>query len=347
MNIPIEHLKKIKTISGLKTLISFFEKSAQLNSDTFEYTIREIAKDANISTKSVVVALGELIKIGIVKEIAEDRTQNIPKKYQLDVVNITTIDVVEVTTSSSKDYNNLIEKKEDVVEVTTIENPVVPRWQLATGARKKKVEETDNNIYINNIYNNIFNNIKDYNELDINLLYNKDINSTSIVNANMYLKNEKELGSLANRIFTWVLPMLSANPKQTPQWYSSQKKTLKDLLFKWRTEQVLACIWYWTTIKPPKNGITSVRFFAYKGNIEKALDYFKTEYLANAHEYDQEILEDKVLKAKEALAEQEREKEEAIQQAESMKNITQEEANVVANDILSELLSGIKIDFKR
>jgi hypothetical protein len=142
----------------------------------------------------------------------------------------------------------------------------------------------------------------------------EDINSLSTVNPNAEL-DEKSLGQLARRVCLEVLAKRAKSHMEAHKWFPSQIKMLKELLLSYRTEQVVAAIVYWTTIKPPPNGLTSVKYLTYKSKngstkLMEALDYYKAEYMSKvapvlAKQKVQEEIARKEKARQDALARQE------------------------------------------
>ena len=115
-------------------------------------------------------------------------------------------------------------------------------------------------------------------------------------------------------------------------------KLIKDLLVEWRTDQVLAGIYYWTKVNPPKDGMRSVMWLKFEkkkiSHMMVALDYHKQQFIENQTELEEEVRLEKVevMKAK-AL-------EIAKQKVEQKAKVDE----MSANDFLSDLLGGVKLN---
>lgn len=307
--IKIEYLAKLKTHAALKVLLALVAKS-QTHGSLFEYAVNKIAEDIDISENSVRNGLKELAEIGLAQKISSKKGTG------------SIFELPFLVTSKSEPA-----KSEPPTAVTSKSEPP-EGWSKAVGARKtKKQLEQEIDDKISNIYNYI------------NIIH-KDINSLSVVNTNIYL-TDKELGKLANKLIRDKLTPYATGNKNT-QWFAHQMKLMKDLLVEWRTEQVVAAIEYWTIINPTASGISSLRYLMFKNrkgtsNLMVALDYYKHQYLAQAHEEERQRAEEMILKAQQ---------EEAVKQAESARE--KEKVDNMNNDeFIQSLMSSFgKIDIK-
>jgi hypothetical protein len=145
---------------------------------------------------------------------------------------------------------------------------------------------------------------------------------------------DEELGKLARRVLMeWFLP-LSKVKSQNKWFFPQQMKLIKDLLVKWRTEQVLAGIQYWASVNPPKDGIKSVAWLNFEkkkvSHIMVALDYYKQQYLLTQADVEEEERKAKVEEMKVNALEIVRKKQEEKKRVAEMSD----------NDFLSDLLGG-------
>lgn len=121
----------------------------------------------------------------------------------------------------------------------------------------------------------------------------EDINSLSVVNQNLYVKSDYELGQEASRVLKWWFDCNGLNRDRPGRYFSQQMNCLKDLLVKYRTEQVVAAVKYYTLVNPPNKGMHSIVFLKYKRNVMKALDYYKGLYLEQQKERKMELAGEK------------------------------------------------------
>ena len=307
MAIPIEILKKIDTISALKVLLYLHERSHA--NGVIRISMNNIIDDSGIARNSVKRGLQELLDKNIIEQIATGKG-NHPNTYKVSKVDSPKVDPVE-------------EKKE-----------VISGYRKAVGTRLEddsspKVDHTDKSNIINNI---IYKDFKEYN------LYYNDINSKALANDNHNL-NDEQLGKLARRVLVeWFLPLAQLKTKQSKTFFPQQMKLIKDLLVEWRTDQVLAGIYYWTKVNPPKDGMRSVMWLKFEkkkiSHMMVALDYHKQQFIENQTELEEEVRLEKVevMKAK-AL-------EIAKQKVEQKAKVDE----MSANDFLSDLLGGVKLN---
>lgn len=162
----------------------------------------------------------------------------------------------------------------------------------------------------------------------------RDINSVSVVNNNIY-KTDKELGKIAAQLLKeHFYPYCAKSPKPK-HWFIQQTNTMKDLLVKYRTEQVMAAVEYWTQVNPPPSGISSMKFIAYenkqRSNVMTALDYYKQEYMKVAHEDERKRAEEKIEEAAFASVLAEKKKNEEKQKVDQTSN----------EEFVSNLLSSL------
>lgn len=309
MAVPIHLLKKVETISALKVLIYLYDKSK--DNGVIRISLNQLTDESQIARNSAKRGLQELIENKVVEQIATGKG-NLPNTYRVSKIDISKVDTSKDDTSATDvlQYKKAVGSKSDEVSVPT-------DGQL------------DNNINI------IYKDFKEYN------LYNKDINSLSIPNENHKL-NDEQLGKLARRVLVeWFLPLAKFKEKKSKFFFPQQMKLIKDLLVKWRTEQVLAGIKYWTEISPPKDGMKSMKWLDYeKKNISHmmiALDYFKQQYINNESEIKKEERQSKVAEMKLKAVEIAKENLEKKLKVESMSD----------NDFVADLLGGIgKINIK-
>jgi hypothetical protein len=208
---------------------------------------------------------------------------------------------------------------------TPVKKPVDDGWMKAAAARKKKERDAE-----------IAQNIKDINFDAVDILKD-DINSLSILNSNIFM-TEAELAKLSNRIVKeYLLRRVDIERSALSRWFVIQNRTGIDLLVKYRTEQVIAGIKYWTEVKP--NGKFGLGFLKYERNMMKALDYYKAIYLSEkVHEVARQKSEELIVEIEaKKQAEQERMTEEK-NKVESMSD----------DDFVKNLLGGFgKINVKR
>jgi hypothetical protein len=307
MSIPIKTLHKIETISALKVLLYLHEKSR--HDGVIRISMNKIVEDSNIPRNSVKRGLQELLDNSIIEQIATGKG-NHPNTYKVSKVDSPT---------------NGAKEKEEVI---------INGYRKAVGTRLEdnsspKVDHTEESNIINNIINKEFN-IKD-------LFYN-DINSVSLVNDNHKL-NDEQLGKLARRVlFEWFIPL--ADLKQQPKnFFPQQMKMLKDLLVEWRTDQVLAGIYYWTKVNPPRDGMRSLMWLKFErkkvSHLMIALDYYKQQFIEKQSELEEEVRLEKVQEMKAKAVEI------AKQKVEQKKKVDQMDDK----DFLSGLLGSFgKID---
>jgi hypothetical protein len=302
--IPIEYLKKIETVSSLKLIVYFYENA---NEDGIvRDSISGLVEKTGLARNSVNRALTDLLDNGVVNKVADGKG-NQPNTYKVSsvkgpmsdgpTINIPTVDTTKV----------------------------VDGWKKATGSKKEPIKEPSKDLKdINNI---LYKDFKEYNFI------NNNINSLSVVNENIYLTDE-ELGKLARRVLMeWFLP-LSKVKSQNKWFFPQQMKLIKDLLVKWRTEQVLAGIQYWASVNPPKDGIKSVAWLNFEkkkvSHIMVALDYYKQQYLFTQADVEEEERKAKVEEMKVNALEIVRKKQEEKKRVAEMSD----------NDFLSDLLGG-------
>lgn len=170
----------------------------------------------------------------------------------------------------------LLKINQPVVEVAVVETAAEGGYMRATGAKKKD----DVAEYIDSI---------DLHELSF---FEEDINSIQVFNVNQ-LMDDKEIGRLARRIVNEIhRPRVNRVIPDRVKWTSLQVMLMKRLLVKYRTEQVIAAIRYWTEIETSPNGLMSLSFLNAKSrkgrqdNIMVALDHYKTEYLSHVAPVD-------------------------------------------------------------
>jgi hypothetical protein len=271
--------------------------------------MNNIIDDSGIARNSVKRGLQELLDNKIIEQIATGKG-NHPNTYKVSKVDSPNIDPIETSPQEVQGYRKAVgtKRKDD---------------------SSPKVDHTETSNIINNIIYKEFNNN--------NLFYN-DINSISLANENHNL-NDEQLGKLARRVLVeWFLPLAQLKTKQSKMFFPQQMKLLKDLLVQWRTDQVLAGIYYWCKVNPPKDGMRSVMWLKFeKKNISHmmiALDYYKQQFLEKQNELEEEVRLEKVevMKAK-AL-------EIAKQKVEQKAKVD----NMSANDFLADLLGGVKLD---
>jgi hypothetical protein len=307
MSIPITTLQKIDTISALKVLLYLHEKSK--SDGVIRISMNNIVDDSGIPRNSVKRGLQELLDNSIIEQIATGKG-NHPNTYKVSKVDSPKVDPIE--------------NKEVVMN----------GYQKAVGTRfeddsSPKVDHTETSNIINNI---IYKDFKDY-----NLFYN-DINSISLPNENHKL-NDEQLGKLARRVLVeWFLPLAQLKTKQSKAFFPQQMKMLKDLLVEWRTDQVLASIYYWTKVNPPKDGMRSLMWLKFEkkkvSHMMIGLDYYKQQFIKKQDEVGEELRLEKVEEMKIKAIEIAKEKMAKKAKVDEMS----------ANDFLSDLLSGVKLD---
>ncbi|HLI46915.1 MAG TPA: hypothetical protein VKU94_06965 [Geobacterales bacterium] len=317
--IPIEILEKIGTYSALKVLIYLYKKSN--NEGIIKISMNTIVNDSDIPRNSVIRGIEELLDKRIIELVAKGKG-NDPNAYRVPKNSTPKID------SPKNSHTSHISSE----------------WKKAVGSRADdncipKIDHTDNYIYnnINNIYNknNINNNNKDFKDYN---LYNKDINSLSVVNNNIYL-SDKELGAIAKKLLDYWYKMVDNGEKRNAGFFANQMRILKDLLVKYRTEQVLAGIEYWTKINPPNKGMMSLVWLKYEkkgvSNMMIALDYYKQEYTKRQGEIEE----------KERLQMVEEIKKNALKLEQKRQEEKQKVDEMTDNDFLDSLLSSLgKLD---
>jgi hypothetical protein len=318
MSIPIKTLQKIETISAFKVLVYLYEKSH--DDGIIRISMNNIADDSGIPRNSVKRGLQELLDKNIVEQIATGHG-NHPSTYKVSKIDIPKIDMPKVDSPTDGPKENYLKQE-------------IQGYRKAVGARIEddcgpKVDHMEKDNIINNI---IYKDFKEYN------LYHNDINSISLPNDNHKL-NDEQLGKLARRVLIeWFLPLAELKTKQKKSFYPQQMKLLKDLLVMWRTDQVLAGIYYWTKVNPPKNGLSSVMWMKLeKKNISHmmiALDYFKQQFIKKQGELEEEVRLEKVEKMKAKAIAIAKEKMEQKAKVDEMS----------ANDFLNDLLGGVKLN---
>lgn len=313
MSIPIDVLEKIESVSALKVLIFFYKKSD--SSGVIKKSLKDIENGSGIARNSTKKGLAELEESKLVVKILEGKGTR-PNTYKV-----------------SKLVGPMIEHNQTLVGSNSDRSKTdLQGWKKSTGARKTRESNEVKDININN--NTI---IKDFK--DINFI-NNDINSLSVVNENLYLTDE-ELGKLARRILVeWFLPLAKLKGQPSKFFFPQQMKILKDLLVKYRTEQVLASIKYWCEVNPPKDGMRSLRWLMFERkdvtHVMVALDYYKQQFVVNGEESQIHIR--KVEEAKAHALEIVNKKNEEREKVKNMSN----------DDFLSSLLGGFgKIEVKK
>jgi hypothetical protein len=231
--------------------------------------MNNIIDDSGIPRNSVKRGLQELLDNNIITQIATGKG-NHPNTYKVSKID------------SPKDG---AKEKEEVV---------INGYKKAVGTRLEddsspKVDHTEEGNIINNIIYKEFNNN--------NLFYN-DINSISLPNDNHKL-NDEQLGKLARRVLVeWFLPLAQLKTSQSRAFFPQQMKLLKDLLVMWRTDQVLAGIYYWCKVNPPKDGMRSVMWLKFEkkkiSHMMIALDYYKHQFIEKQAELEEEVRLEKV-----------------------------------------------------
>lgn len=325
-SVPIQYLSKLKTISALKVLVVFLAMRDKLGKDQFNYSVPSISEDSGMSQNAVRNGIKELVSLNFIQvvELHNDKSN----VYRI-VLTPSKSEVVGGAKSEVDTPAKVESPSKSEVAKTRAE------YRFAVAGRKKKEEKQEEEI--NNNINNI-----DFNNINI---YTEDINSLSVINTNIFM-TDKELGKLARRILNEVYLPLSRNGKQDTRFFAMQMRCLKDLLVDYRTEQVVAAIKYWTEINPTPNGLTSLHFLKYKrknrqgvmvSNVLIALDYYKQQFLANAHEFKKDEIEKKL--ADKAQREQE-EKEAAAKRAEEVAQMKPEE-------FISGMMNRFKLNLKK
>jgi DNA-binding MarR family transcriptional regulator len=323
LSISTEYLNQIKTISSLKVLIAFLAMGEKLGKKEFDCSIPKIAMEYGMSQNSVRSGIKELEELKFIEVV--QRNADKTNAYKILVTTsrneAPSPSNIEAPTSKVEAPPVIIDSQEKREE-----------YMLATAARKKKEQDEAIENEINNI---------DFNNIDI---YTEDINSVTVVNKNIYM-TDKELGKLARRVVNEIYaPTLRTNQDQ--KFFAVQMRHMKDLLVEYRTEQVVAAIKYWTEVSPPPNGLVSLQFLKYKrknrsgvsvSNVMIALDYYKQQFIANAHEYKKDEIEQK--QAERAKKEQEA-KELAAKKAEEVANMTNEE-------FIAGMLGRFKLNIKK
>lgn len=301
--IPIDTLDKLETISALKVLLYLHKKAH--NDGVIRISMNNIIDGSGIARNSVKRGLQELLDNNIIEQIAIGKG-NHPNTYRVSKVDSPKVDPIEVGTQ------------------------VINGYKKAVGTRlsddsSPKVDHTEESNIINNII---------YKEFNLNNLLNKDINSLSLANDNHHL-NDEQLGKLARRVIVeWYLPLAQPNSK-SKSFFPLQMKLAKDLLVMYRTEQVLAGIYYWSKIDPPKDGMKSLMWLKFErrkvSHTLIALDYFKQGFIDKKHEIEEESRLEKVEIMKHKALEIAREKVEKKKQVDEMTD----------NDFLSDLLGSL------
>jgi hypothetical protein len=303
--IPIETLEKLETISALKVLLYLYKRSKD---GVIRISISNIADSSDIPRNSVTRGMNELLKKEVIEQIATGEG-NHPHTYRVSKL------------EQPKVYQPKVEQ-------------VINGYKKATGSRAEddsipKVEQESEGNIINNIINKEFN---------LNNLLNNDINSLSLANDNHKL-NDEQLGKLARRvIIEWYLPLAQPYSKDK-RFFPMQMKLAKDLLVMYRTEQVLAGIYYWSKVEPPKDGMKSLVWLKFErrkvSHMIIALDNFKQEYISKQSEVEEESRLEKVETMKAKAIEIAKEKVEQKKKVDEMSD----------NDFLGNLLGGFgKID---
>lgn len=301
--IPIDTLEKLETISALKVLLYLTKKSHK--NGVIRISMNNIVDDSGIPRNSVKRGLQELLDNGVIEQVATGKG-NHPNTYKVSNFD-SPID------GAKENHKQEIEGYKKAVG-TRLEDDSSP-----------KVDHTENDNIINNII---------YKEFNLNNLLNKDINSLSLANDNHKL-NDEQLGKLARRVLVeWYLPLAQPNSKAR-NFFPMQMKLAKDLLVMYRTEQVLAGIYYWTKIEPPKDGMKSLMWLKFErkkvSHTLIALDYFKQQYIGKQHEVEEESRLEKVEIMKQKALEIAKEK------ADKKKKVDEMNDNDFVNDLLGNL----------
>lgn len=304
--IPIDTLEKLETISALKVYLYLYKKTHA--NGVIRISMNNIVDDSGIPRNSVKRGLQELLDNGVIEQIATGKG-NHPNTYRVSKVDSPKVDT----------------PKNDPTETQ-----VVNGYRKAVGTRLEddsspKVDHTENDNIINNII---------YKEFNLNNLLNKDINSLSLANDNHKL-NDEQLGKLARRVLVeWYLPLAQPNSK-AKNFFPMQMKLAKDLLVMYRTEQVLAGIYYWTKVEPPKDGMKSLMWLKFErkkvSHTLIALDHFKQEYIKKQHEVEEESRLEKVEIMKQKALEIAKEKAEKKKKVDEMDD----------KDFLNDLIGGL------
>lgn len=304
--IPSKYLNQIKSVSGLKTLIAFLSKQNELATNQFEYPLAEIRQYTGLSINGVRNGVNELIEIGFLK--SEERKGR-KKSYQIITGGVNVPIVVGDSGGSREDY------------------------KLATGGRKKKEQTEEIKEDIDSI---------DFENMN---LYQEDINSVTAFNKFQFM-GKKEKNRIIDRIIKEVFipmarPPIGKDDKAVVAFFAVQNRVLVTLLKTYRTEQIVAGIKYWTQVNPPTKGITSMHYLTFerKGlkNIQVALDYYKQQYVANAHIHQKDEME----KRQEEVLRKEQEEKEKLEQKK------QEVANMTSDQFVANHLSRFKLNIKK
>jgi hypothetical protein len=301
--IPIDTLEKLETISALKVYLYLYKKTHA--NGVIRISMNNIVDDSGIPRNSVKRGLQELLDNGVIEQIATGKG-NHPNTYRVSKVDSPKVDPIEKHEQEIEGYRKAVG--------TRLEDDSSP-----------KVDHTENDNIINNII---------YKEFNLNNLLNKDINSLSLANDNHKL-NDEQLGKLARRVLVeWYLPLAQPNSK-SKSFFPMQMKLAKDLLVMYRTEQVLAGIYYWTKVEPPKDGMKSLMWLKFErkkvSHTLIALDYFKQEYFKKEHEVEEESRLAKVEIMKQKALEI------AKQKAESKKKVDEMADDDFVNNLLGNL----------
>lgn len=109
--------------------------------------------------------------------------------------------------------------------------------------------------------------------LDIDLYY-IDINNFSLVNSSLYL-NEKGF----NKTVVWITSYLLGDKKRNDKsWFPKQISVAKQLLKKYRLDQIIAGIDYYKIIEPyDGRGITTLLLLLNRPRMIEALNYYKSK----------------------------------------------------------------------
>lgn len=255
--VPVQVLKNIDTISGLKVLLYFYEKS---NHDgILKASVNSIIDGSGIARNSARRGIEELLE----------------KKY---------ITVIKQGSGTQPNTYKVSKFDPSISDTQAVPKTDMGGWKRVTGSKAEQSSIPENDP--DNINNIIYKDFKDF-----NLIHN-NINSLSIVNKN-HLLNDEQLGKLARRVLVeWFLPLAEFKQKMPGYFFPQQMKMLKDMLVEWRTDQVLAAIKYWTKVAPPKNGMKSLAWLRFEqkkvSHMMVALNYYKQQYLETQHEQEAE-----------------------------------------------------------
>lgn len=302
----------------------------KLGRGEFEFSILKIAADYNISPNAVRKGISELIELKFIELVEKNSDKPNVYKITMPYSNFEEGCVKnEHPTSSNNEHPH--SKNEDVNGRE--------EYMKSVAGRRKKAEQQ--NSEIENDINNI-----DFNNINI---YKEDINSYSIINKNNYMNND-EIKKLANRVLREVFvplnnPPLPPNGRELGMWMAKQNRIMCKFLTEYRTEQVVATIKYFAEVAPPPNGVFSVYYYMLTKktkygtitNAMTALDYYKTQFIANEHEYKREEIEKK--QAEIAKREQE-EKELAAKRAEEV-------AKMNPDEFIAGMMGRFKLNIKK